>query len=313
MTLTELKYVVAVARERHFGHAAERCHVTQPTLSVGVRRIEAELGLALFERDRGEVLVTPAGQRIIEQAQRVLEEAERLQELARGSQDQLDGPLRVGAIYTAGPYIIPNVIPRLRKLAPRMPLIVEENFTHRLGEHLRSGDLDVIIVALPFAAPGIETLPVYDEPFMVLLPAGHPWQDRDAIAPGELGDDNLLMLGPGHCFRDQVLESCPGCLDSEAAQRLQQTVAAGSLETIRQMVASGLGITVVPATSTVFMPGQKKLYALKPFKGRRKPSRTIALAWRSSFPRPEAVRILAQALREANLHGVHYLGRFDSI
>src|SRR5262245_54631771 len=175
MTLTELRYIVAVARERHFGRAAEACFVSQPTLSVAVKKLEEELGVPLFERGPGEVTVTPGGQRIVEQAQRVLEEASRIRELAAAGRDPLAGPLRLGAIYTIGPYLLPKLIPILRKSAPTMQLLIQENFTHRLAESLKNGDVDVILIALPFQEPAVETQAVYDEPFMVAIPKGHPW------------------------------------------------------------------------------------------------------------------------------------------
>ena len=166
MTLTELRYIVAVARERHFGRAAETCFVSQPTLSVAVKKLEDELGVTLFERGPGEVSVTPAGQKIVEQAQRVLEEASRIREIAAAGKDPLAGPVRLGAIYTIGPYLLPKLIPILRRSAPAMQLLIQENFTHVLGEELKNGQVDVILVALPFDEPGIATRAVYDEPFM---------------------------------------------------------------------------------------------------------------------------------------------------
>src|SRR3954447_7883381 len=181
MTLTELRYIVAVARERHFGHAAQACFVSQPTLSVAVKKLEEELGLSLFERGPGEVSVTPAGQRIVEQAQRVLEQASRIKDLAAAGRDPLAGPLRLRAIYTIGPYLLPKLIPILRRNAPAMQLHIQENFTHRLGEALKSGEVDVILIALPFDEPGIEPAAVYDEPFFAAIPRDHPWSTRKEI------------------------------------------------------------------------------------------------------------------------------------
>src|SRR5215218_4512850 len=248
MTLTELRYIVAVARERHFGRAAEACFVSQPTLSVAVKKLEEELGVTLFERGPSEVTVTPGGAGIVEQAQRVLEEASRIRELAAARRDPLAGTLRLGAIYTIGPYLLPKLIPLLRKNAPSMQVLIQENFTHRLAESLKSGEVDVILVALPFAEPAIETRAVYDEPFMVAVPKGHPWEGRKRITSDELTRESLLLLGEGHCFRDQVLEFCHTVRTRERSA-ISRTVEGGSLETIRQMVASGVGITVLPATS----------------------------------------------------------------
>src|SRR5258706_9504024 len=287
MTLTELRYIVAVARERHFGHAAESCFMSQPTLSVAVKKLEEELGVALFERGPGEISITPAGQKIVEQAQRVLEEASRIKDLAAAGRDPLAGPLRLGAIYTIGPYLLPKLIPILRRNAPAMQLHIQENFTHRLGDALKSGEVDVILVALPFDEPGIETRAVYDEPFLVAVPKGHAWEGRKRVTSEELTRESLLLLGEGHCFRDQVLEFCH--------TSRTRAIEGGSLETIRQMVASGVGVTVLPSTSV--NPGSaSELIRIVPF-ARPVPSRRVRLSLRGSFPPPQA----GEALRETIL------------
>ncbi len=305
MTLTELRYIVAVARERHFGRAAETCFVSQPTLSVAVKKLEEELGVTLFERGPGEVSVTPAGRKIVEQAQRVLEEASRIREIAAAGKDPLAGPLRLGAIYTIGPYLLPKLIPILRRTAPAMQLLIQENFTHRLAEELRSGEVDVILVALPFEAPGVMTRAVYDEPFMVAVPKGHPWEGRKRVTSEELTSESLLLLGEGHCFRDQVLEICHTVRARERSP-LAKTVEGGSLETIRQMVAGGVGITVLPATSTATTGGANELIRILPF-ARPAPTRRVGLAWRRSFPRPEAIEALRKAILATNLPQVEKL------
>ena len=305
MTLTELRYIVAVARERHFGRAAETCFVSQPTLSVAVKKLEDELGLTLFERGPGEVSVTPGGRKIVEQAQRVLEEASRIREIAAAGKDPLAGPLRLGAIYTIGPYLLPKLIPILRRTAPAMQLLIQENFTHRLAEELRSGEVDVILVALPFEAPGVMTRAVYDEPFMVAVPKGHPWEGRKRITSEELTSESLLLLGEGHCFRDQVLEICHTVRARERSS-LARTVEGGSLETIRQMVAGGVGVTVLPATSTATSGGASDLIRILPF-ARPAPTRRVGLAWRRSFPRPEAIEALRRAILATHLPQVEKL------
>lgn len=294
MTLTELRYIVALARERHFGRAAEACFVSQPTLSVAVKKLEDELGVALFERRASEVNVTALGERIIEQAQRVLEETETLKQLAAQGQDPLNGPLRFGAIYTIGPYLLPHLIPALRKKAPRMPLFVEESFTASLSARLRNGEVDAIVISLPFEEPGVLTLPLYDEPFVVALPVGHDWSKRKSIKANELPNENLLLLGSGHCFRDQVLKVCPA-LNRSSAGGMQRTLEGSSLETIRHMVASGAGITVLPCSSVATTAADQRLLAIRPFADPA-PSRRVALAWRKSFPRPQAIEALRQAL-----------------
>ena len=304
MTLTELRYIVAVARERHFGRAAETCFVSQPTLSVAVKKLEDELGVTLFERGPGEVSVTPAGTKIVEQAQRVLEEAARIRELAAAGKDPLAGPLRLGAIYTIGPYILPKLIPILRKTAPAMQLLIQENFTHRLAEELKSGEVDVILIALPFEQPGVATRAVYDEPFLVAVPKGHPWENRKRVTSEELTSESLLLLGEGHCFRDQVLEICHTVRARERSP-LAKTLEGGSLETIRQMVAGGVGVTVLPATSTT-TGGPADLIRILPF-ARPVPTRRVGLAWRRSFPRPEAIEVLRKSILACHLPQVEKL------
>ena len=298
MTLTELRYVVAVARERHFGHAAQACFVSQPTLSVAIKKLEEELGVQLFERGPGEVSVTAVGQRVVEQAQRVLEEAARVKELAQAGHDPLAGTLRLGAIYTIGPYLLPKLIPVLRKKAPSMQLMIQENYTHRLGEMLKQGEVDAILVALPFAEPGVALRPLYDEPFLVALPLGHALEKKKHISAEELARESLLLLGAGHCFRDQVLDLCSTVHRGNRAS-LARTLEGGSLETIRQMVASGVGVTVLPSTAVQAGEGGE-LIRFRPFT-RPVPDRRVVLAWRKSFPRPQAVEALRRAILACEL------------
>jgi LysR family hydrogen peroxide-inducible transcriptional activator len=297
MTLTELRYIIAVARERHFGRAADACFVSQPTLSVAVRKLEEEIGVALFERGANEVSVTPLGTQIVEQAQRVLEQVEGLKRLAQQGKDPLADPLRLGTIYTIGPYLLPHLIPALHKRAPRMPLLIDESYTSRLTERLRNGELDVIIISLPYEEPGVVTQPLYDEAFVVALPANHPWGRKKTIKAADLPEENLLLLGSGHCFRDQVLKACPA-LNRSAAGSMQKTLEGSSLETIRHMVASGAGITVLPCTSAGSAAVERRLLAIRPFAAPA-PSRRVALAWRKSFPRPAAVEVVRQAVLAA--------------
>ena len=304
MTLTELKYVVAVARERHFGRAAEACFVSQPTLSVAIKKLEDELGVPIFERRSNEVTLTPAGERIVAQAQRVLDEAALIKELAKVGKDPLVGPLRVGIIYTIGPYLLPSLIRQLLRDAPRMPLLLNENFTIKLLELLKNGEIDVAILALPLPESGVLIQPVYDEPFVVAVPRQHPWASRKAIAADELKKETMLLLGTGHCFRDQVLEVCPELSRfSTGAEGIQKTFEGSSLETIRHMVASGLGITVLPTTSVPEKPPRDALIEYVPFKP-PVPERRVVLAWRKSFTRPAAVEALRRAILKCHLPGV---------
>ena len=209
MTLTELKYIVAVARERHFGRAAEACFVSQPTLSVAIKKLEEELEIQIFERGGTEIGITPIGSRVVEQAQRVLEEANGVREIAQQGKDPLSGPLRVGVIHTIGPYLLPALIPQVIADSAQMPLILQENLTTKLLELLRQGEIDVAILADPFNDAGLATQPVYDEPFMVALPRNHKWASMEAIDSTAIKEETMLLLGTGHCFRDHVLEVCP--------------------------------------------------------------------------------------------------------
>ncbi len=297
MTLTELRYIVILAQEKHFGKAADRCHVSQPTLSVGVKKIEKELGIYIFERSKNSVRLTPVGESIVEQARKVLEQTQVIRELAQVGKDQLAAPLRVGAIYTIGPYLFPHLIPELHKVAPNMSLYIEENFTHVLKEKLRAGDLDAIIVALPFAEVDIVAKPLYQEQFDVLLPANHPWTKRKEIKSDELSGKTLLLLGEGHCFRDQVLEACPTTKEGGAEEEYTE-VESTSLETIRHMVASGLGISVLPHSAIHSPYYAEGVVEVRPFT-QPVPTRTVAIAWRMSFPRPKAIDVLVDAIQRS--------------
>lgn len=299
MTLTEMRYIVALARDRHFGRAAESCHVSQPTLSVALKKVEGQLGAALFERAASDVRITALGERVVAQARRVLEEAVRLEEIAGAACDPMTGPLRVGVIYTIAPYLLPKLVPALYQYAPAMPLFLKEDFTANLIPALKAGDLDVIVIALPFAEAGLVAQAVYDEPFRVVVPANHPWADRSAVKADELDGQNLLLLGQGNCFRDQVLESCPRLTAPDA---LAHSLEGGSLETIRYMVASGAGVAVMPSTAADPLIDSEPMVKVLPFSGNQ-PSRTVGLVWRVTFPRPQAIDAVRAALLSCRLPG----------
>lgn len=298
MTLAELQYVVALAQERHFGRAAERVFVTQPALSLAVKKLEDDLGVTIFERRQNKVELTPLGEQIVHQAQRVLEEAERVKILAAQGKDQLNGLLRLGVIATVGPYILPDLVPLLNTRAPKMPLELEENLTQNLAGMLKNGKLDVIIIALPFDEPAILTTALYDEPFKALVPMGHPWQKKKLLDSRQLSSEKVLLPHAGHCFRQQVLEACPELSRSDA-----EGWQGNSLETIRQMVASGLGITVLPCSALTAKYDNKRLISIKfedPVPGRR-----IGLAWRRGFTRPQVIEVIRDAVRSLKISGLH--------
>ncbi|WP_158904332.1 hydrogen peroxide-inducible genes activator [Burkholderia sp. L27(2015)] len=313
MTLTELKYIVAVARERHFGRAAEACFVSQPTLSVAIKKLEDELNIQIFERGTSEVSVTQIGEQIVAQAQRVLEQTLAIKEIAKQGKDPLLGPLRLGVIYTIGPYILPTLVRRMIDTVPQMPLMLQENFTLKLIELLKQGEIDVAIMALPFPETGLMVRPLYDEPFVVALPKGHPWEKRKAIHAEDLKQETMLLLGNGHCFRDHVLGVCPELMRfSQNADGIQKTFEGSSLETIRHMVASGVGITVLPRTSVSDFDGEHMnstdsgMLTYVPFEA-PVPDRRVVLAWRKSFTRMPAIEAICKAVMSCELPGIEML------
>ena len=305
MTLTELRYIVAVARERHFGRAAEACFVSQPTLSVAVKKLEEELDVKLFERGSNEVSVTPLGEEIIRQAQSVLEQAQSIKEIAKRGKDPLAGPLRLGVIYTIGPYLLPDLVRNAIEQVPQMPLMLQENFTARLLDMLRSGELDCAILAEPFPDTNLALAPLYDEPFLVAVPRSHPLASHARINAEELKQETMLLLGTGHCFRDHVLEVCPEFARfSSNAEGIRKSFEGSSLETIKHMVAAGMGVTVVPQLSVPPEPHPHIAYI--PFED-PVPTRRVVLAWRRSFTRYEAIAALRNAIYACPLGGVQRL------
>jgi LysR family hydrogen peroxide-inducible transcriptional activator len=316
MTLTELKYIVAVAREKHFGKAAEACFVSQPTLSVAIKKLEDELEVKLFERSANEVAVTPLGEEIVRQAQSVLEQAASIKEIAKRGKDPLAGPLKLGVIYTIGPYLLPDLVRQAIARTPQMPLMLQENFTVKLLETLRTGEIDCAIMAEPFPDTGLAVAPLYDEPFLAAVPSNHPLTSRQTITSQELKSETMLLLGTGHCFRDHVLEVCPEFARfSSDAEGIRRSFEGSSLETIKHMVAAGMGVTLVPRLS---VPKE----ALQPPRSRRKedqafvkyipfdgdpPVRRVVLAWRRSFTRYEAIADLRNSIYACELPGVKRL------
>ena len=337
MTLTELKYIVAVAREKHFGRAADACHVSQPTLSVAIKKLEEELDVKLFERSANEVAVTPLGEEIVRQAQSVLEQAANIKEIAKRGKDPLAGPLKLGVIYTIGPYLLPSLVRQAISRTPQMPLMLQENFTVKLLEELRTGEIDCAILAEPFPDTNLAIAPLYDEPFVAAVPSTHPLAARSSITAEELKQETMLLLGNGHCFRDHVLEVCPEFARfSSSTEGIRKSFEGSSLETIKHMVAAGMGVTLVPRLSVpkgllevAPPPGKvgkvgKSVKAGKvavsqqavlaasdepsyirylPFEG-HVPTRRVVLAWRRSFTRYEAIAALRNAIYACELPGV---------
>ena len=316
MTLTELKYIVAVAREKHFGKAAEACFVSQPTLSVAVKKLEDELELKLFERSSGEVTVTPLGEEIVRQAQSVLEQAAEIKEIAKRGKDPLGGPLKLGVIYTIGPYLLPDLVRQSIERTPQMPLMLQENFTVRLLDMLRTGEIDCAILAEPFPDTGLAIAPLYDEPFMAAVPSSHPLSQKSTVSTMDLKNETMLLLGAGHCFRDHVLEVCPEFARyASNAEGIRRTFEGSSLETIKHMVAAGMGVTLVPRLSVpkdaLDTPRRRKsdephirYLPIVEEDGVPPPSRRVVLVWRRSFTRYEAIAALRNAVYACALPGV---------
>jgi len=328
MTLTELKYIVAVAREKHFGRGAEACHVSQPTLSVAIKKLEEELQVKLFERNANEITVTPLGLEIVRQAQSVLEQADSIREIAKRGKDPLAGALRLGIIYTIGPYLLPDLVRQNITLSPQMPLMLQENFTVKLLEELRTGEIDCAILAEPFPDTNLAIAQLYDEPFVAAVPSDHPLAARSSITAEELKQQTMLLLGNGHCFRDHVLEVCPEFARfSSSTEGISKSFEGSSLETIKHMVAAGMGVTLVPrlsvpkgelaalgspakarmgakAVTTKGAPsGEPSFIRYLPFEG-HVPTRRVVLAWRRSFTRYEAIAALRNAIYACELPGV---------
>ena len=362
MTLTELKYIVAVAREKHFGRAAESCHVSQPTLSVAIKKLEEELEVKLFERSANEVTVTALGEKIIRQAQSVLEQAAAIKEMARGGQDPLTGALTLGVIYTIGPYLLPELVRQSIERTPQMPLILQENFTIKLLEMLRTGEIDCAVLAEPFPDTGLAMAPLYDEPFLAAVPSKHPLAAQDSVSAEQLKNETMLLLGAGHCFRDHVLEVCPefarygsnsssGNGNASNASNanggngsnsgngsnghsnngnrnnsnnsnnsyndgIRKAFEGSSLETIKHMVAAGMGVTLVPRLAVpreALLPDSRRRQSdeshirylpVQESDGSPPPLRRVVLAWRRSFTRYEAIAALRNAIYACELPGV---------
>jgi LysR family hydrogen peroxide-inducible transcriptional activator len=306
MTLTELRYLAALAETRHFGRAAEKCHVSQPTLSMGIRSLEDKLGLKLCERRRQETLLTQAGEAIAAEAGLVLERVKAIGDMALASRDEFEAPLRLGVIYTVAPALLPYLVRATRAHQSRLKLHLRENYTDELLVSLRAGTLDAIILSPPFGDEGLDVVPLYSEPFVVAMPKAHPWTRHKRIAPAALSSENVLLLTAGNCFRDQVLDVCPDLRRQQnGASQSFQILEGSSLSTIRQMVASGAGVTILPSTSVAPSEPTHSMLEFRPFSGVT-PTRDIVLAARKNFTRPAALDELVKCLRGCDLPGVEW-------
>ena len=288
--LKDLKYLVAVADTRHFGRAAARCFVSQPTLSTQLKKLEQYLGLQLIERHPRRVTLTPAGERIVERARRIVEASDEVMEIARAEHDPLAGRLRVALLPTIGPYLLPLVIQKIRKALPRLELMLYEYQTAPMLDELQAGGIDLAILALPVHGAALVTRPIYDEPFAVLAPAGHPFATRSTLKPADLAGETLLLLEEGHCLRDQALDVCSRVDVSE-----RQDFRATSIETLRQMVAAGAGITLMPELASRGAYAAARGVVLRPF-AKPQPVRTVGGVWRRSSGRGAAITALLDVI-----------------
>ena len=306
MTLTELRYLAALAETRHFGRAAERCHVSQPTLSMGIKSLEEKLGLKLCERNRQETLLTQAGEAIAAEAGLVLARVKAIKDMALASRDEFQAPLRLGVIYTVAPALLPYLVRATSATHSRLKLHLRENYTDELLASLRAGSLDAIILSPPFNDDGLDVVALYAEAFVVAMPRAHPWTRLKRIAPAALAGENVLLLTAGNCFRDQVLDACPDLRErSHDDSQSFQILEGSSLSTIRQMVASGAGVTILPATSVAPAEPTHSMLEFRPFSGVT-PKREIVLVARRNFPRPAALAELVQCLRVCELPDVEW-------
>ncbi len=307
MTLIELKYIVAVAKMKHFGKAASICGVSQPTLSVAIKKLETELGLHIFERKNTEIVTTPTGVNIIHQAKAVLEEVSKLREIADYEKDPLDGPLNVGIIFTISPFLLPELVRKSLARTPQMPLVITEGYTQGLVQKLKAGEIDALICALPvYDSAGLMCCNLYDEDFVVVTSGNHPFAKQETIKMEDLKQEEMLLLAPGNCLRDQVLEACPDRESLDAGTGLNLRFTEGSsLQTLRHMVAGGLGISVFPASAINYDLDDSLVRYLKiepPV-----PFRRVSILWRKTFKRDKAIMRLVDTCASINLEGIRHL------
>jgi len=292
LKLKDLRYLVAVAEQRHFGRAAARCFVSQPTLSAQLKKLEQSLGVQLIERAPNNVSLTPAGEQIVARARRIIEASEEVVELARAQRDPLAGRLRVAFLPTIGPYLLPHVTRAIRRSLPQLELRLYEYQTAPMLEKLREGELDLGVLALPVDLTGLEARELYREAFTVAVPERHPLAQRETLRVTDLRGEKLLLLEEGHCLREQALEVCGNAGVSEG-----EDFRATSLETLRQMVAAGAGVTLLPELASRGAYGNARGVKIRPF-ARPAPVRQIGAVWRRTTPRRAAVDAVARVIAE---------------
>ncbi|MCV2509059.1 MAG: hydrogen peroxide-inducible genes activator, partial [Neisseriaceae bacterium] len=293
-----------VSQEKHFGKAAQKCFVSQPTLSISIKKLEDELDVKIFDRSSSEIITTPIGAKIIEQAKKVIEESNKIKMIVSEKQDELSGEFKLGLIFTIAPYILPKMITNLIQLAPKMPLMLEENYTSHLLEMLKNGELDAIIAADPIDETGIETIPLYEEPFFVIVPKGHPFEEYDQISTKQLTSEKILLLTEGNCLRDNILDRCKELAAQQRIQGLTNSLQGNSITTVRYMVASGLAISILP--STALYENDHTIFSIIPFENPA-PKRTVILCYRKNFFMTKAIDAIKETVFASNLAGVSFI------
>ena len=294
MNLRDLRYLVAVAEHRHFGRAAEACFVSQPTLSTQLKKLEETLGVVLLERSNRRVMLTPEGEKIVQQTQRILVEVNSLTALSEQLRDPLGGDLRIGIIPTIAPYLLPKVLAPLRAAFPNLRIQLTEAQTANISRMLKQGDLDATLLALPLGEENITEFPLFDEPFVLAVPPGHAKAGLSQVTTKDLEGEEVLLLEDGHCFRDQALEVCQAHRGIES-----KSYSATSLETLRQLVAAGVGVTLIPQLAVPASAVEGEVQYI-PFSnsGADQPMRSLGLCWRATSTRAELLQQVAEMLRE---------------
>tara|TARA_Y100000817_G_C16777076_1_gene508822 strand:- start:163 stop:1071 length:909 start_codon:yes stop_codon:yes gene_type:complete len=291
-SIKQIRYICAVAEYKHFSKAAEACFVTQSTLSAAIQDLESQLGVIIFERSKKSVLITPSGEKLLDQARKILGEIEDFVSLAKMSQDALTGDIRLGVIPTIGPFILPGLLKELRESYPKLGLYLKEDLSAKLYRHLQQGELDLIILAFPYSLPEMETVSLFKDEFLLCLPLGHKLEKSKQVKQSQLQGQSLLLLEEGHCLRDHALEACK--LEKADTNLVYQGT---SLHTLVHMVANGLGVTLLPQIAVAAdVLGETKLQ-LRKFTNENV-SREIGLAWRKSDPRRDEYFLLADFIRQ---------------
>jgi len=293
MTLTQLKYIIALAQEKHFGRAADFCCVSQPTLSIGIKKLEDELNMLIFDREQNQLATTAKGEVIVQRARQIVAETDDLKRFANSHDDPLDGVLKLGAIFTISPYLMPNLIPKIKQSAPKMPLALYENYTENLREKIKLGELDAIVISLPFAEKGCEVVDLYQEDFVAIFPKEHPLASQKSIQITDIPPKELLLLGAGHCFREQILNCYPERVLNAHSLNLFQ---GNSIETLKQMVITGLGVTILPKHAANLQMDTEQYLCMVPFSN-PVPTRTVSLVYKKNFPRIAAIDLLIKTLQ----------------